>query len=97
MKGNYAVNYSEYLAATIDINTIVKANDGKILRVFNQFDVDATGEITRDNLKMAFTKFGKQLSDEEIDTYMELHDTNKDGSIGLEEFKRMLLMQDDDI
>lgn len=42
----------------------------KIRALFNTFDVDGTGEITKENIKKAFSKFGREITDEEIDTIM---------------------------
>jgi Ca2+-binding EF-hand superfamily protein len=35
--------------------------------MFATFDLDGSGEITKDNIKKAFSKFGREISDEEID------------------------------
>lgn len=95
LDANMAVNYSEFLAATLDINSIVKENEGSLLRVFNQFDMDGSGEITKQDLKLAFTKFGKKLSNQEMDDLMAAHDEDKDGTISFEEFKKMMLQEGD--
>jgi Ca2+-binding EF-hand superfamily protein len=35
--------------------------------MFNTFDIQGSGQITKENIKDAFTKFGKELSDDEVD------------------------------
>ena len=39
----------------------------KINAMFATFDVDGSGEITRENIKQAFSKFGREVSKKEID------------------------------
>lgn len=53
--------------------------------------MDDTNEIDATNLKNAFTKLGKNISDADVKQIMEMHDTNKDGKIQLSEFENMLL------
>jgi Ca2+-binding EF-hand superfamily protein len=40
---------------------------------------------------MAFTKFGKRISDEELGDIMASHDVSGEGSINVEDFKQMML------
>ena len=54
--------------------------------MFNIFDVQGSGEITRDNIKDAFTKFGKDIDDQELDHVMLEHDHNASNTITLDEF-----------
>tara|TARA_B110000285_G_scaffold163411_1_gene182527 strand:+ start:417 stop:713 length:297 start_codon:yes stop_codon:yes gene_type:complete len=81
---NKKINYSEFIAATINAADFL-TND-KLEAIFKSFDIDNTGEITAQNLKDAFSKFGKELSDEEIDQVMKAHDLDGGKSISLEEF-----------
>ena len=86
---NKKINYSEFIAATI--NTQEFLTDQKLSAIFRTFDIDNTGEITSQNLKDAFSKFGRECSDEEIEQIMKEHDKNGQKTINLEEFKLMLL------
>jgi Ca2+-binding EF-hand superfamily protein len=54
--------------------------------LFKTFDIDNRGQISRDNLKVAFSKFGKNVSEEEIDEIMKIHDSDGGGTVDLEEF-----------
>jgi calcium-dependent protein kinase len=86
--GNGMVNYSEFLAATISVKSILTHE--KIWALFAQFDTDNTGSITKSNIKEAFSKLGKKISEEELKTIMKEHDIKKDGKISFEEFKAMM-------
>jgi calcium-dependent protein kinase len=86
---NHKINYSEFIAATIDIRKYL--TKAKIEALFKSFDVDDNDFIEPDNLKNAFTKLGKQISDQDIKIIMNAHDENKDGKISLQEFENMLL------
>ena len=59
--GNHTINYSEFLAATISIHSILTHE--RLEAIFKQFDVDNTNEITCSNIKDAMTKLGKEISD----------------------------------
>ena len=60
------------------------------MALFERFDVDNTGFISKENLQDAFRKAGKVLTDDEIDQIIVQHDIAKDGVINLEEFKLMM-------
>ena len=66
--GNNKINYSEFLAATIEADKFI--TDEKLRAIFNTFDVDQTGFITSKNLKDAFSKFGMKISKDDIDLIM---------------------------
>lgn len=86
--GNQRINYSEFLAATISINTFL--TDEKLWALFRQFDVDNTNEITVDNIKEAMSKLGKDITDAELEEIMKKHDVSGDRAISFEEFKEMM-------
>lgn len=48
--------------------------DEKLEAIFNSFDVDGSGKITPQNIKDAFSKFGREIPDEEITNIMKKHD-----------------------
>ncbi len=62
---NQKINYSEFLAATIDIKMYLNKN--RVNAIFSQFDPEDKGYITKSDLKEAFTKFGRELTDQQID------------------------------
>ena len=62
--GNGQINYSEFLAATVSVKSIL--TEDRMFMLFKQFDVDDTNYITFDNIKDAFIKLGKKLTNEEV-------------------------------
>lgn len=63
----------------------------RVAAIFKSFDVDDNNSIDALNIKNAFTKLGKSVTDDEIRVIMQQHDTDKDGVISLAEFESMLL------
>jgi len=61
---NQKINYSEFLTATINVDQYLTEERRNAL--FSSIDIDQTGKITIDNIKNAFTKFGIEVSDDEI-------------------------------
>jgi calcium-dependent protein kinase len=57
--GNGKINYSEFLAATIEVPRVLTQD--KLLALFKYFDTDNSGYITPANLREAFAKTGKTL------------------------------------
>ena len=43
--GNQKINYTEFLMATLDVRSFM--DDNKLRAIFNQFDTDGSGQITR--------------------------------------------------
>jgi len=60
-KGNNKLNYSEFIAATLQVKKVLTQE--KLVSLFKHFDVDDTDYITPENLKEAFAQAGKQLTD----------------------------------
>ena len=50
--GNGMINYTEFLAATLQFNDEV--TDDILMRLFKKFDVDVTNYISKENLMAAF-------------------------------------------
>ena len=88
-QGNGKINYSEFMAATINVSSVL--NESKMWALFKQFDTDDTGFITKENMKDAFKKLGKHITDKEINEAMKQHDTTKTDVISWPEFKEMLM------
>ena len=59
--GNGKINYSEVLAATVSVKSVLT---GELLwALFKHFDTDDSDFITPDNIKEAMAKVGKPISD----------------------------------
>lgn len=57
---NKMINYSEFLAATIDVKHFL--TDSRLKAIFNQFDTDSSGKITKENIVLAMQKLGRDIS-----------------------------------
>lgn len=93
--GNGQINYSEFLAATMTTRNLL--NENRLLMLFKEFDTDDTGYITRENLVEAFEKLERPLSKKEIEEIISQHDGSKDGKISYDEFKTMMLGEENDL
>lgn len=58
--GNGRINYSEFIAATVDVHTFF--SDQKLRCVFSIFDTEGIGKITAEEMRFAFQKLGQELS-----------------------------------
>ena len=81
---NKKINYSEFLAATIDIKGFL--TDSRLRAVFNQFDTDSSGKITAENIFLAMQKLGKEINRQEIEDMIQQHDIVGDGVLNYDEF-----------
>ena len=57
---NKMINYSEFLAATIDVKHFL--TDSRLKAIFNQFDTDSSGKLTVENIQLAMQKLGREIS-----------------------------------
>ena len=87
--GNNKINYSEFLAATIEANDVMTQE--RLQSIFNTFDVDRSGFITAQNIKDAFSKLGREISEKDIKKIFKEHDLDQDEFVSFEEFKNMML------
>ena len=87
---NDKINYTEFIAATLDVRSIISKDEKKLLGIFNTFDVDNTGYISKENMKVAFSKYGREITDDEIINVLKQHDKAQNDRIDFTEFKQML-------
>lgn len=64
--------------------------DERLHALFSQFDIDDSNFITKQNIKDAFTKLGREMSDKDVDQIIREHDIAGDKQISFEEFKIMM-------
>ena len=88
---NQMINYSEFLAATIDVEAFV--SEPRLKLVFNSFDTDQSGKITADNIVFAMEKLGKQLQREEVQEIIAKHDKTGDCMLNFAEYKAIFFDQ----
>ena len=87
------INFSEFLAATIDYQSYLATyGDARLKVIFNQFDPDKSGTISADKILLAMTKLGKKLSRSEVREILAKHGgTNGDGAVlNYEDFSAIL-------
>jgi Ca2+-binding EF-hand superfamily protein len=58
--GNGKINYTEFLVATLDVKAFM--DDNKLQAMFNQFDTDGSGVITKNNIITAMNKIGHDIT-----------------------------------
>lgn len=57
--------------------------------MFNQFDTDRSGKITKENIHNAMQKLGMEVPLSDIESIIKTHDLTKDGMISFDEFKKI--------
>lgn len=78
---NDEIHYTEFLAAMV--STRIAMHDDLLAQTFQRFDVDNSGFITPDNLRVVL---GESFSGAEIENLMAEGDLTKDGRISYDEF-----------
>jgi len=61
----------------------------KLRAVFNQFDTDRSGKITKENIHNAMQKLGMDVPLSDIEEIIKTHDLTNDGMISFDEFKKI--------
>ena len=64
------------MAASIDVATIL--TQPRLDALFSTFDMDQNGRLSEKNIKDAFTKFGREVTDQEMKIIMQQHCTHGD-------------------
>jgi hypothetical protein len=90
--GNGKINYSEFLAATVELKKVLTYD--RLWALFKYFDTDNSGYITPANLREAFAKSGKMLTKEEMSQILELHDLEKNGILSFDEFRQIFFTKE---
>ena len=79
------INYSEFLSATIQVKSIL--TEERLVAIFKQFDTDACGKITAQNIVNAMEKLGHKVNEEELKEIFARYDIDQTGDITFQEFK----------
>jgi len=66
------------------------SGDVDLVAAFRVFDLDHDGFITKDELRAAMDMIGEAVTDAQLQEFITLADTDKDGRINYEEFARLL-------
>ena len=84
-QGNGKINYTEFLAATVSIRSVL--TDEKLYALFKHFDTDNSDYITPDNIREAFQISGRELTEAETKQIFTDHDVVGDGRLSFTEFR----------
>ncbi|XP_071908550.1 calcium-dependent protein kinase 26-like [Coffea arabica] len=83
---NGAIDYGEFIAATLHLNKIEK--EDHLCAAFQYFDKDGSGYITMDELQKACEEFG--INEGHLEEMIKEADQNNDGQIDYNEFVAMM-------
>ena len=82
------INYSEFIAATLDSRALL--DEDTVWNAFNFFDVDHSGFITEANMMAALTRAGRQVSESYVKGIMREVGAS-DSGIAYADFKRVVV------
>ena len=74
-----------------------RLKEDEIIKVFNEFDIDKSGDICMDEFEKGVKRLKLPLSQTDIVNVLNIVDTNKDGKISLDEFRQFVTSRDDKI
>jgi calcium-dependent protein kinase len=83
------INYTDFLLATVNLKE--KLSEQMLFDTFKHFDTENKGYISKDDLRLALSNSGCNVTDEEIDRIMNEMQHSEAGHINFEEFKEMML------
>lgn len=78
------ISYTDFLIAALHSKHY--SDKDKLWKIFQHFDVDGAGYITRESIVKMMARGGRKISDEEVDTMIREADFTGDGRISFEEF-----------
>jgi len=90
VNGDGEIDFEEFLVM-MKMNQQFNDPDKDFRDAFKTMDTNGDGTISKKELSDLFIKLGQKLSDEEIESMMDVVDTDKSGAIDFEEFKAMML------
>lgn len=86
---NGVIDFAEFVTLMArKMNNADKENE--IREAFNVYDKDRSGKISKQDLLATMRALGAQLSEEDADRMIREADSNGDGEIAFDEFKRLL-------
>ncbi len=85
---NGFIDYTEFIAACLQSQNYMQEHH--LLQAFSYFDKDASGTISKDELKACLQDEELALTDEMLDGMIDEVDTNKDGQIDYNEYLQMM-------
>ena len=73
------------------MDVTARMTECELVELYNQFDTDHSGSITKENIIAAMAKVGHDITQEDLDHIMAQHDLAGDGVLSYMEFKALLL------
>lgn len=83
--GSGVINYTEFLAATIDQNVYLK--EERLYEAFKALDKDNSGKISSEEVRSIMQG---DIDDQKLKELIKIYDTNNDGEIDYNEFIMMM-------
>ena len=88
------INYTEFLTAATSLDKLL--TDEILWSLFKKFDIDDSGDITSEDLRVALNRMGRTaVQKNEVQKIIATH-SNKDGRITFENFKAIFAQQGDE-
>uniref|UniRef100_A0A0D9XTM5 EF-hand domain-containing protein n=1 Tax=Leersia perrieri TaxID=77586 RepID=A0A0D9XTM5_9ORYZ len=90
--GNGTIEFDEFLSIMKKkLHENGNDDEEELRKAFRIFDKDDNGFISPNELRMVMASLGDELTEHEIDDMMKAADTNNDGQVDYEEFKRVMM------
>ncbi|KAL5204698.1 hypothetical protein ABZP36_009569 [Zizania latifolia] len=89
--GNGTIEFHEFLAIMKKNLSNNDDDEEELKKAFRVFDKDDNGFISHNELRMVMASLGEEMTEDEIDEMMRTADTNNDGQVDYEEFKRVMM------
>lgn len=83
------LDFHEFLSL-MAISSSAQVSEEEMLEMFQLFDANGNGTISKDELREAMKKLGEPLSEKEVSDLIATHDKNGDGVIDYKEFISMM-------
>jgi Ca2+-binding EF-hand superfamily protein len=80
---DYELSFDDFIDKLSIKDTVTREN---LERIFDMFDVDKDGEITREGLGKILSEIGVELSAAEIERMIKVADSNNDGRVSVDDF-----------
>ena len=75
------IEYLDFIKGSINFNTFFDGKNGEIelyQDIFGHYDLNGDGFITKDEMERSMTKFGIEVSTEDLRSTMKTYDTDGD-------------------
>ncbi|KRX10284.1 Protein kinase-like domain [Pseudocohnilembus persalinus] len=88
------ISYTQFIGACLDKNNFLTKE--RLYQIFQQFDLDNTGYITKENLKEVMARGGRKLGDQDLEDLINDFDYKNDKNIQWDEFYTIMTLDKDD-